>query len=274
VDLKALRYFVAAVEAGSISAAAARCFVAQPSITMAIAKLEEELGAQLFERHRRGVTPTNDGRSLFAMAKDLLNHAASIKHSFVTDEQRKTLRFAVDKTVRIAAFDTLLDQNEAWSNNFELELVSDKTDADAILTSKDNYPEHMEFLPLIDENYALLMPLNHALAYRSDLAMGDLNGQRIIERVHCQHQALLNQALVEHDVSMTSVAKVETEEWAHALVANGVGLTFAPVPNGYEDPRFHVRDLHTCFGIQAPTRVVGLAMSHAYSGLIRETLAR
>ena len=58
MDLRTLRYFIAVLEAGSLSRAAGSLYVAQPALMAQIKKLEAELGAQLFERSHAGVTPT------------------------------------------------------------------------------------------------------------------------------------------------------------------------------------------------------------------------
>jgi DNA-binding transcriptional LysR family regulator len=63
-----LRYFVAVVEEGQITRAAARLHIAQPALSHAIAQLEAELGVQLLERHARGVTPTDAGAALYEKA--------------------------------------------------------------------------------------------------------------------------------------------------------------------------------------------------------------
>ena len=61
MTLVQLRYAIEIAEAGSISAAAARLFVAQPSLSKAISELEHEMGIQIFERSRRGVEVTEEG---------------------------------------------------------------------------------------------------------------------------------------------------------------------------------------------------------------------
>ena len=58
MEIRQLRYFAAVVETGSFTKAAARCFVSQPSLSQQIAKLEEFLGQQLFERLGRTVRLT------------------------------------------------------------------------------------------------------------------------------------------------------------------------------------------------------------------------
>ncbi len=95
LDLRSLRTFVAVVDAGSLSKAAATLFVAQPALTAQIKKLEVELAAQLLERSHAGVTPTPIGLQLYQDGRRLLADAAAIKeriqHSAVSPEGSMTL---------------------------------------------------------------------------------------------------------------------------------------------------------------------------------------
>lgn len=84
--LKQLSYFAAAADRGSVTEAAQRLNVSQPSVSAAIAHLERVFGAQLFLRHHaRGLTLTPAGRQLFAEARGLLSHADELG-SFVGSE--------------------------------------------------------------------------------------------------------------------------------------------------------------------------------------------
>lgn len=76
LPLRALRYAVAVAEAGSVSAAAKRLHVSQPSVSEAVAACEAEFGFPLFVRHHaRGVSPTPAGARVLAEARALLTHA-------------------------------------------------------------------------------------------------------------------------------------------------------------------------------------------------------
>jgi LysR family hydrogen peroxide-inducible transcriptional activator len=72
MELHQLRYFVATAECGSVSRAAERCFIAQPSLSQQLKKLEQELGATLFDRLGRGVALTDAGRALLPRARRIL----------------------------------------------------------------------------------------------------------------------------------------------------------------------------------------------------------
>lgn len=78
MDLRALRYFIAVVEAGSLSRAAHALYVAQPALTAQIKKLEAGLGAELLQRSHSGVTPTPAGNQLYEDARRLLSDAEAM----------------------------------------------------------------------------------------------------------------------------------------------------------------------------------------------------
>ncbi len=72
MDLRALKYFAAVVEAGSLTAAASGLRISQPSLSVAVAKLETELGVTLLVRSPRGVEPTGAGRYLLDASSRVL----------------------------------------------------------------------------------------------------------------------------------------------------------------------------------------------------------
>ena len=75
MELRTLRYFLAVCEAGSMSRAAERLHVTQPTLSRQIADLERELGCTLFVRHSRSVEPTEEGLHLMARALDIVSLA-------------------------------------------------------------------------------------------------------------------------------------------------------------------------------------------------------
>jgi len=268
MDLRSLKYFVATVEAGSISAASTRCHVAQPSITMAVAKLEDELNCKLFKRHTKGCSPTPDGERMYLMATELLLHADSIKQQFAPEKTVQVITLSLDKTIRISTLESLISNSNQKSPIIQFEIISASLPeqsefskkADIRLTTKQKCQKSEVFIPLALEEYALLIPNNNLLAYQKNISLNDLHEQNVIERIHCENQALFDQTVQQLGVKLNTVAKVESEEWAHALVGAGLGVTFAPLPKSFKDPRFTVRYLSECFSITAPKREIGLAI--------------
>ena len=97
-----LRYFVAAAETGSMTAAAERLVIAQSAVSAAVSNLEKELRIQLFIRRRaRGLTLTPAGERLLQQARDLLNHVNE-----VTEEARGSGR-ELSGPVSLGCFVTL-----------------------------------------------------------------------------------------------------------------------------------------------------------------------
>jgi LysR family transcriptional regulator, nitrogen assimilation regulatory protein len=88
-NLKALRYFVAIVDAGSFTTAASRIAVAQPALTRQVRELEEDLGVQLLDRLPRGVRMTAAGVTLYESAQKILAE---------TDRVSKNLRSGLSET--------------------------------------------------------------------------------------------------------------------------------------------------------------------------------
>lgn len=81
MDLRTLRYFAVVVEAGSLLSAASVLHMSQPSLSVAMTKLENELGVALLERSSRGVTPTPAGRYLLEASSRLLGDAEEMVNS-------------------------------------------------------------------------------------------------------------------------------------------------------------------------------------------------
>ena len=79
MTLSELRYIVAVAKELHFGRAAERCFVSQPTLSVAVKKLEEELGITLFERHQHEVTITEIGKQIVNQAETVLNEANNLK---------------------------------------------------------------------------------------------------------------------------------------------------------------------------------------------------
>jgi LysR family nitrogen assimilation transcriptional regulator len=79
VNLRALRYFVAIADAGSLTAAAAVVSIAQPALSRQLRELEADLGLQLLHRTPRGIRLTSAGVTLYESARRMLDEAARVR---------------------------------------------------------------------------------------------------------------------------------------------------------------------------------------------------
>ena len=89
MTLQQLRYVVEISRCGSITAAAQRLFIAQPSLSKAVRELESELGITIFERSRSGVIFTADGLELLGQARLILEQTTTLKERFNTVEKKE-----------------------------------------------------------------------------------------------------------------------------------------------------------------------------------------
>ena len=83
MEIRQLRYFVGVLEARSMNKAAGLLNVAQPALGVQIRNLEEELGAQLLQRHARGVMPTEAGQRLAQHARRLLRQVEIVRQDLL-----------------------------------------------------------------------------------------------------------------------------------------------------------------------------------------------
>ena len=81
MNIRDLQYLVALSEEGNFGRASERCFVSQPTLSMQVKKLEEELGVELFERGKRFVRATTAGDSIVDYAKQVLQLVEDMKLS-------------------------------------------------------------------------------------------------------------------------------------------------------------------------------------------------
>ncbi|MFF0546053.1 LysR family transcriptional regulator [Nocardia thailandica] len=107
MELRQLAYFVAVCEELSFSRAASRCFISQSAISHQIARLERDLGAQLFERTTRAVVPTDATLRLLPLAKQMLSLESAIRAAVRTSGPRirlaANMSFAARSLTAIAA---------------------------------------------------------------------------------------------------------------------------------------------------------------------------
>ena len=96
-----LEYFLAVANYGSFSAAAERCFVSQPSLSMQISNLEDELGAILLDRNNKPIVPTEAGQIVLDQAKEAIASFYTVKEKMhnLKGELTGKLRLGVIPTI-------------------------------------------------------------------------------------------------------------------------------------------------------------------------------
>ena len=120
MTLQQLKYADAVATCGSLSEAARRVFVTQPTLTEAIRTLEEELRIAIFTRSSRGVALTHEGEEFLASARQILDDAALIQQKYTGKAVRRP-QFAVSCqhfAFAVEAFMEVVRENDAESYDF------------------------------------------------------------------------------------------------------------------------------------------------------------
>lgn len=259
MDLRALEYFVAIYESGSLSAASKKKFVAQPSISSSLKQLEQSLSTSLFVRHARGVQATHAGEQLYPLAKQLLDQAVAIRDVFSTDTTKTPFRLGLIKGLGVARMSDLLGRFTRAVDSLELTLVSQDEPCQARIISRDLQLNNEQFVPMWQEEYQLAIPLHHGLALIDNINILDLQDLAFIQRSPCEGWAYLKQTLKNANVRVDTRAKIQTIEYALGLVKAGLGCAFIPVFDDIiKDQNIHFKPIKDL----SISREIGLGYTH------------
>jgi DNA-binding transcriptional LysR family regulator len=223
MDMRELRYFAAVYEARNLTEASRRSFVSQPSISAAVASLEAELETKLFIRHKKGVTPTAAGDQLYPVARRMVDETEAVRKLFRTPAPRRELTLGLMRTLDIRRTLDLL-KPITQQDSLHLRLVEAGDTCDARIVSRGLLKKNESFLPLWTERYVVALPPTHPLALKDKLRAADLAGIRLVDRCHCEQAELFARS----GARFETVAIAQSEEWALALVAAGVGAAILP----------------------------------------------
>ena len=101
MDIRELRYFAAVFRERNLTVAARRCFISQPSVSLAITNLEAELGTTLFIRHKKGVMPTASAEQLYSVARRIIDDTEAARNLFRKPPMRHRLTLGLMRTLVI-----------------------------------------------------------------------------------------------------------------------------------------------------------------------------
>ena len=291
MEMHQLRYFVAAAEAGSITLAAKRVRVAQPSLSQQIRKLEDTLGAALFDRVGRGVVLTDAGRALLPRARRILAEVADAE-SVMRDDAAHPLRLMIGAIPTIAPYllPPVLAELRRSMPRCELivreNLTANLADAvaahelDVAVTSTPI--DH----PLLDvevvgrEALLVVMRPDHELSSKEKLSTSDLRDTPTVtlHEMHClgeQIGAFCTRSRVSPDVTCTGTQLATVLEF----VRLGLGLSLVPEMAAAQDRSGEL--VYRAFGRGKPEREIALvwrsgrsrpAASRGLAQLVRERL--
>ena len=246
MTLTELRYIVALAQEQHFGRAAERCHVSQPTLSIAVKKLEEELGV-LFERGKQKILPTPLGAKIVAMAAKVLEQAAAIKDVADADRDQLEGPLALGTLPTIGPYllpqfiPLLQETSSKLSLYVEEGGVADLAgklrngDLDAILVTAPFAEADVVVQPLFDEPFMLLMPADHRLASKLKIEAADLHADELLllgEGDSLREQILaafpqLNPA-AESGAAVRTFTQGATLETLRHMVASRLGVTILP----------------------------------------------
>ena len=251
MDIRELRYFAAVFRERNLTAAARRCFISQPSISAAITNLEAELGTTLFIRHKKGVAPTRSAEQFHSVARRIIDDADAARNLFRAPSARHALTLGLMRTLDMPRTIALLKPLTSASD-VALRLVGIHEAADARIISRSMIDADEHFIPLWTDRYVAALPPSHPLTLKDKLRTSDFAGVAMIDRCHCEQSEFFSRTAQPRE----TVAIAESEDWAMALVAAGVGVAIVPEGVARAHPDIAVREIEV-----EVKRQVGLAYS-------------
>jgi LysR family hydrogen peroxide-inducible transcriptional activator len=271
MTLNELRYIVAVAQERNFGRAAAKCFVSQPALSVAIQKLEEELGAPLFERGKNEVSVTAVGARVVEQAQKVLEEVARIRELAQAGRNQLVgvLKLGVIYTVapyllpdlipalHERAPDMPLEIEENLTENLELALKSGRIDVAIIALPFAPAGTVTEFL--YEEPFEVVVPLGHKWARRKSVSPDELPGEHtiLLNVGHCFRDQVLDTCpeLNRADAHVTRTNSLET---VRNMVASGLGVSV--LPRDALTPKWHSQlVVPVPFTRPTPSRRIALA---------------
>lgn len=228
VDFRALRFFISVYEELSLSGAAKRCFVAQPSISTAIQQLESELDRQLFIRHSKGVSPTQAGTIFYPYAIKVLNEIKVMKGLFNEQIPLIPLKLALMPFSSGEYISRIIKELLDSVQGLDLTVVDLDHEADARLISSSLVRKNEAFHKIWQDEYVLAMPEDHPLTKEKSVQLKQLDGLPFVSRTFCDVLDSWNFAIQDQGININTKATISTGEYALDLVAAGLGVSLVP----------------------------------------------
>lgn len=241
MTLTELRYVAAVARHRHFGRAARACHVSQPTLSVGIKKLEQELGITLFERSAAEVTITPQGKSVVDQALKVLEEVDVLRMmaESAQDPLSGSLRLGAIHTVGPYLFPDLIPELkkvapemplilfEGYTTEMSQKLKQGEIDA-AILALPFEQPNLLT-LPLYDEPFVVLLPASHPLAARDKIQSRWLHEENLLllSDGHCFRDQVI-ETCPECLSAGSSTTEGSSLETIRHMVASGLGVTVAP----------------------------------------------
>jgi DNA-binding transcriptional LysR family regulator len=225
----------------SFTQAAEECHVAQPSLSRAIIKLEEELGGDLFRRERRLTHLTELGRMMLPLLTQCFESAVQAKQLATSYKKGKCapLRIGMSHTINMQIVIQPLSELVRAFPGLELKFVrgtaaevgSELKSGDIEIAIACPLPEAWERLEsweLFTEPFQLAVNGKHELAMRNAVTLDQIKGLRLLRRRYCEQASALDEVLSERGIRQEFEDQIGSDHDLTPLLMANVGISIMP----------------------------------------------
>jgi DNA-binding transcriptional LysR family regulator len=239
MELRELGYFQEVCRTGSFTRAAANLYVAQPSVTNAIHKLEAELGVQLLNRTNKTVSITPEGQIFFDRINTLLNLVNEITQEMrdFNTLSRGSLKLGIPPQIGANLFPDLFMEFGALYPNLNLSVFEEGSVATLDLLEKGELDVGIIILPdlapnlntyhLRQETILLCLSPQHPLNRRTEVSFAELRDEKfILRKTDSFHRDIVINQCRKHGFAPNIVFSSNQIQTIKSLVAKNVGIAF------------------------------------------------
>jgi LysR family hydrogen peroxide-inducible transcriptional activator len=279
MTLTELRYLVALEKERHFGRAADRCFVSQPTLSVAIRKLEDQLGVTLFERNRSEARPTPIGERIIEQARRVLSEATVLESLAQQgkDELNGVLRVGVIYTVGPYLLPRLIPRLRERAPSMPLVLEENFTavlsrqlrqnEIDVIIIALPFTQPGVVTWPLYDESFVVVMPKEHAWSKRRNIEPNALSGENLLllGPGHCFREQVLEACpdCRDSDAEGSRPLAGSSLETIRHMVASGLGITVLP-RSSVEERELEQLVTAKPFSGKTPSRTIALAWRKSF----------
>ncbi|MCD8514357.1 MAG: LysR substrate-binding domain-containing protein [Nitrincola sp.] len=244
MTLTELRYIVTLAQEQHFGHAAERCFVSQPTLSIAVKKLEDELGVALFERSKSAVRVTPVGEKVVRQAQTVLEQAEAIREMARAgkDQLASPLRVGAIFTIGPYLFPSLIPQVQELAPQMPLYIEENMTetlrgkirngDLDAIIIALPFNEPDVLTRPVYEEPFQMVLPKGHPMSKQKEIdpaVIGELR-MLLLGEGHCFRDQVLEACptLNQSFHNQHTVTEGSSLETIRMMVASGLGCSVLP----------------------------------------------
>jgi len=272
-NIRQIRYFVAAAEAGKIVAAASAVGISPSAITEAIQELEEATGTRLVTRHRDGIKVTYDGYVFLQHGRNILSAVTAATHAIGRNRAQVQGRLSLGVTITVAGYflaaplarfrrsfpDVDVVIRELDRSVIEKQLVTRQLDLGILLVSNLQHRSQLSTETLAKSRRRLWTPTNHPLLAKPRVTLRDIAKEPYIQLLIDEAAKTTLSYWSKHNLRPNVTFRTDSVEAVRSLVATGAGVTILSDmvyrPWSLEGDKLESRDIAQ----PVPTMDVGLA---------------